>query len=95
MFFVQAMALYPEVQKKAHVELDRVVGPARLPEHYDIESLPYLQAILLETLRWRSAAPYGIPHSTKVDDVYEGFFIPRNSIIIAVSYWSISSTLAH
>ena len=85
MFFTQAMVLYPHVQRKAHQELDSVIGPTRLPEFYDIDNLPYIQAIVLETLRWRPAAPYGVPHSIKVDDVYEGFHIPRGSVIIPVS----------
>ena len=87
-FFLQAMALYPDVQRKAHAELDRVVGSTRLPEYDDIENLPYLQAVLLETFRWRPAAPFGIPHSIKVNDEYKGYHIPKDSVILPVSHYT-------
>jgi hypothetical protein len=35
--FVQAMILFPEVQKKAQGQLDRVVGQGRLPEMEDTD----------------------------------------------------------
>ena len=52
-FFLVAMALYPETQKRAQQEVDTVTGSSRLPEFDDIQHMPYVQAILLETMRWR------------------------------------------
>ena len=49
--FFLAMVCYPEVQKKAQAELDRVVGPSRLPTHEDWAELPYLSAVVKEVLR--------------------------------------------
>ena len=46
-----AMSLYPNVQRKAQEELDRVVGPDRLPEFSDYDDLVYIQAIILEAMR--------------------------------------------
>ena len=43
-----AMSLYPEVQKKAQAELDRIVGRNRLPNFDDLESLIYINAIVKE-----------------------------------------------
>ena len=45
------MLLYPEAQRAAHAELDRVIGRERLPEFEDRESLPYINALLKEVLR--------------------------------------------
>ena len=45
------MVCYPEVQKKAQDELDEVLN-GRLPEHRDIESLPYLSALVKEVYRY-------------------------------------------
>jgi cytochrome P450 len=56
-----AMALYPEVQKKAQAEIDAVVGPNRLPDFHDRSSLPYINAVVKESLRWNLAAPLGRP----------------------------------
>ena len=58
-----AMALYPEVQKKAQAEIDAVIGPNRLPDFHDRHSLPYINAVLKETLRWNLVAPLGGPFS--------------------------------
>ena len=54
-----AMALYPEVQKKAQAEIDAVVGLNRLPEFEDRPSLPYINAVVKELLRWHLVGPFG------------------------------------
>lgn len=53
------MVLYPDVQRKAQELLDGVLGPSRLPEFSDRNQLPYLEAIVRETLRWKPVAPLG------------------------------------
>jgi cytochrome P450 len=56
-----AMALYPEVQKKAQAEIDAVVGPNRLPDFHDRPSLPYINAVVKESSRWNLVLPFGRP----------------------------------
>jgi cytochrome P450 len=51
--FFLAMAMYPEVQRKAQAEIDSVVGNDRMPNFDDYESLPYVTAIMKEVLRWQ------------------------------------------
>ncbi|KAG6328298.1 hypothetical protein ID866_10791 [Astraeus odoratus] len=75
--FFLAMMLYSEVQTKAQEEIDRVVGYDRLPDFSDRENLPYIGAIVLETLRWHPILLLGLPHTTTVDDVFSGVYIPR------------------
>lgn len=82
------MTLYPEVQVKAQEELDRVIGPDRLATWEDRASLPYIDAILKETLRFNSATPLGVPHAVIEDDVYEGMFIPAGATVIS-NIWAI------
>lgn len=56
------MVLHPEVQRKAQEELDRVLGGA-LPNFSHRESLPYIEAIVKEVLRWLPVTPSGrAPH---------------------------------
>jgi hypothetical protein len=60
-FFLMAMTLHPEWQKKAQEEVDRVCGD-RMPTTADFAELPTVRACLKETLRWRSGVPLGKPH---------------------------------
>ncbi|KAI0754761.1 cytochrome P450 [Daedaleopsis nitida] len=85
-FFV-AMILYPDVQRKAQAELDAVVGEGRLPQFADRGSLPYVNAVMKEVLRWHPVSPLSIPHVNVSDDEYEGYFIPKDSIVMA-NVWS-------
>jgi hypothetical protein len=59
-FFLMAVALHPEWQKKAQEEIDRVCGD-RMPTMKDFPNLPTVRAILKETVRWRSGVPLGKP----------------------------------
>ncbi|KIM72092.1 hypothetical protein PILCRDRAFT_829992 [Piloderma croceum F 1598] len=86
--FVLAMAMYPDVQKKAQAEIDAVIGRDRLPDFNDMDSLPFISAIVKETLRWQPVIPMGVPHYSTQDDEYDGFFIPKGSMVIGNS-WSI------
>ena len=79
------MAKHPELQKRAREELDRVVGPDRLPTYDDYNSLPYIQAIFMECARWLPILPLTSPRLSRADDYYEGYFIPQDTVIIAVS----------
>ncbi|KAH7927600.1 cytochrome P450 [Leucogyrophana mollusca] len=81
--FVYAMMKNPEVQKKAQAEIDAVVGTERLPTFDDRRLLPYIDAIVRETLRWLPILPLGVPHATTEDDVYKGYLIPKGSLILA------------
>jgi cytochrome P450 len=73
---------------KAREELDRVVGRDRLPVHDDAANLPFVSAIVEETLRWRPAAAGGVPHFTKTESTYNGYLIPAGSVVIP-NHWGI------
>ncbi|KAJ7611293.1 cytochrome P450 [Roridomyces roridus] len=81
--FFKAMVLYPEVMAKAQKEIDSVIGDARLPKLSDKDDLPYLSALVTEVHRWHTAGPTGIPHCLTEDDVHNGWFIPKGTIVIA------------
>ncbi|KAJ7151718.1 cytochrome P450 [Mycena filopes] len=87
--FVLAMALNPAVQKHAQAEIDNIVGVNRMPTISDMVDLPYVRAIIKETLRWHPAVPLSIPRRTVQDDIYEGYFIPKNTIVFP-NIWAIT-----
>jgi cytochrome P450 len=66
--FFLAMLVYPEVQSKAQAEIDHVIGHERLPDMDDMPSLPYVNAVVTECLRWLPVAPMGESSSHSVPD---------------------------
>ncbi|KAI0745837.1 cytochrome P450 [Earliella scabrosa] len=80
--FFMAMAIHPEVQRKAQAELDSVVGPDRLPEHADRDALPYINAIVKEALRYQNVTPLGVVHRSMADDEYNGYFLPKGTLVL-------------
>ncbi|KDQ23402.1 hypothetical protein PLEOSDRAFT_1109045 [Pleurotus ostreatus PC15] len=84
--FLLAMVLHPEAQRKAQDELDAVVGD-RLPTFEDREQLPYIRALLKEVTRWQPVTPMGHAHRVTEDDVYDGYFIPKGTLV-ATNVWS-------
>ena len=45
-WFFFAMLVYPEAQRLAQEELDRVIGRQRAPTFDDFDQLPYIQAMV-------------------------------------------------
>ncbi|KAI8969786.1 cytochrome P450 [Trametes punicea] len=84
-----AIILYPEVQRKAQQELDAVVGPDRLPEFSDRDSLPHIAAVVEEVIRWHTVVPLGIFHRAMEEDEWNGYRIPAGSIIVP-NQWAMS-----
>ncbi|KAF8872779.1 cytochrome P450 [Infundibulicybe gibba] len=80
--------LHPDIQRQGQMELDQVIG-GRLPTFEDRELLPYVSAIIKETLRWAPVAPLGLPHRVTQDDVYDGYFIPKGTEFMA-NIWGIT-----
>ncbi|KIJ67131.1 hypothetical protein HYDPIDRAFT_128765 [Hydnomerulius pinastri MD-312] len=80
--FILAMTMYPNVQKRAQEEIQAVVGPGRLPDFSDRSILPYIEAILRETLRWFPVVPMSLPHCTIDDDIYQGYLFPKGVTVV-------------
>jgi cytochrome P450 len=80
--FIQAMLLWPEVQRKAQEEIDRVVGPDRLPTMDVYENLPYIRCCIKESLRWMPTVILGVPHAALKEDNYMGYTIPQGATVV-------------
>ena len=81
------VSLHPEVLRKAYAELDAVVGPHRMPNFDDRDSLVYVSAIIKESMRWHSALPVGLPHANVADDEFRGYFIPAGTMLIPNTWY--------
>ncbi|PIA38467.1 hypothetical protein AQUCO_02800289v1 [Aquilegia coerulea] len=78
----------PEVMRKVEAELNQVVGLKKVEEG-DIRNLPYLQAVVKETLRLHPAVPLLVPRSVREDTEFMGYSIPKNTQIF-VNVWAIA-----
>lgn len=87
--FIMAMLGHPEALMEAQKEIDSVIGTDRLPTMADRNSLPYVQAVINESLRWGVPVPLSLPHQLKEDDVYQGMHIPKGSLVFG-NIWKIT-----
>ncbi|PKA58596.1 Trans-cinnamate 4-monooxygenase [Apostasia shenzhenica] len=78
---------HPEVQRKLRAELDSVLGPGVPITEPDTHRLPYLQAVVKETLRLRMAIPLLVPHMNLHDAKLGGYDIPAESKILVNAWW--------
>ncbi|KAJ7621451.1 cytochrome P450 [Roridomyces roridus] len=69
---ILALTAYPEAQKKAQEEIDRVVGSDRMPT-LDDPPIP-------------ASPPILIPHSTLAAEEYKGYTIPKSATIFVNVY---------
>ncbi|KAJ7618065.1 cytochrome P450 [Roridomyces roridus] len=86
---ILCLVAYPQAQKHAQEEIDGVVGQDRLPTLEDLQNLPYIRAIILETHRFRPVTPLLLPHATTAPETYKNYSIPAGSTIF-VNYCGIS-----
>ncbi|CAG8478146.1 5961_t:CDS:2 [Gigaspora margarita] len=80
------LANHPEIQAKAHQELDQVIGQTRLPKISDEPNLHYIRAIIKEGQRYCGPVYLSVPHYIEEDDDYNGYHIPANSAVVINSY---------
>lgn len=79
--FVMAALCYPDIFHKARADVDRVCGAnaERLPSLADMESLPYICAMIKEVLRWRPIFQLTPDHTATADIDFEGYHFPAGT----------------
>ncbi|KAJ0807009.1 putative flavonoid 3'-monooxygenase [Helianthus annuus] len=87
-FALAEMMNQPEMLKKAQHELDTVVGKDSIVEESHINKLPYLYAIMKETLRLHPTLPLLVPHCPSESCVIGGYTVPKGARVF-VNVWSI------
>lgn len=81
LWYVHMLANYPEVQERLQMEIDDVVPRERLPSAEDHSRLPFVQATILEVMRWKTLAIISIPRITLIDSVVRGYFVPKGTVV--------------
>nr|XP_013032574.2 cytochrome P450 2W1-like isoform X1 [Anser cygnoides] len=78
---VLLMMKYPEIQKKVHAEIERVLGPGCLPTFEDRKKMPFTTAVIHEVQRFVTLLPH-VPRCTSTDTHFKGYFIPKGTTVI-------------
>ncbi|KAJ0982074.1 hypothetical protein J5N97_010329 [Dioscorea zingiberensis] len=78
----------PETLKKLRAEVDANIEQGSLMEEGDLHKLPYLQALITETLRLYPSVPLLLPHESSQDCTVGGFHVPSGTVLI-VNAWKI------
>ncbi|XP_028777562.1 cytochrome P450 93A2-like [Neltuma alba] len=78
---------HPKIMEKARKEVERVTGNERIVNESDIVNLPYVQAIVKESLRLHPPAPMFLRESTESCNI-AGYEIPANSRVV-INIWAL------
>ncbi|KAK4481805.1 hypothetical protein RD792_012716 [Penstemon davidsonii] len=78
----------PDLLRKLKDEMDQVIGNSRKVEEGDLNNLPYLQAVVKETMRLHPSLPFLLPRNAMEDTKFMGYLIPKNTMVL-VNVWAI------
>ncbi|XP_065856658.1 iridoid oxidase-like [Euphorbia lathyris] len=78
----------PESMKRVKEELNRVIGSRRKVEESDVDELPYLQAVIKESMRLHPVAPLLVPRNTTEETKFMGYVIHKETQVF-VNAWAI------
>ncbi|XP_001364901.1 cytochrome P450 2E1 [Monodelphis domestica] len=72
---------HPKVEEKLHEEIDRVIGPHRLPSMKDKINMPYMEAVVHEIQRVINLVPSNLPHVMHEDIHFRGYLLPKGTTV--------------
>ncbi|PHT47622.1 Cytochrome 78A5 [Capsicum baccatum] len=84
------MVLHPDIQAKAQCEIDTVIGNGRSVCDSDLPKLPYLQAIVKETLRMHPPGPLLSWARLAIHDTKVGHHLIPAGTTAMVNMWAIT-----
>ncbi|THC92452.1 hypothetical protein EYZ11_008094 [Aspergillus tanneri] len=80
---IRYLATFPEAQAAAHDEVTRVLGNNRMATLDDEPNMPYIRALIKETLRLCPVATTGLRRMAGADIKYQDHTIPKGTILLA------------
>ncbi|XP_038716443.1 cytochrome P450 83B1-like [Tripterygium wilfordii] len=78
----------PTIMKKTQKEIRNLIGRKGLVNEDDVQRLPYLKAVVKETMRFRAVNPLLIPKETTQKCYINGYVIPAKTLVF-VNAWAI------
>ncbi len=78
---------HPDIQDRAYADITSVLA-GRTPTIEDKSRLPFIEALILETIRYSTVFPLLVPHYTKKGGQINGYLIPENTAIM-VNVWAL------
>ncbi|CAN7127110.1 unnamed protein product [Brassica rapa subsp. narinosa] len=78
----------PKTMVKAQSEIQRIIGQNGFVQEPDISELPYIQAVVKETLRLHPAVPLLLPRKAEKDVEVFGYLVPKDAQVL-VNVWAI------
>ena len=75
------LADHPDVQRRLQEVIDSIVPKDRLPSLDDKQKLPYVEAAILEMMRFKTLIPTGVPRLAMCDTEVGGYFIPGDTMV--------------
>ncbi len=85
---VALLVNYPDIQERAYHDIQEAIGD-RIPTCDDKPSLPFIEALVLEGLRYGTVSGLSQPHYNREDIWLDGYLIPKGTMIHA-NIWSLS-----
>jgi cytochrome P450 len=79
LWLLMFLANNQSIQERLQKEIDEVIPKHRLPSLDDQPKLPFVEATILEIMRFRTIVPIAIPHLTLCDSEVCGYFIPAGT----------------
>ncbi|KAJ0982075.1 hypothetical protein J5N97_010330 [Dioscorea zingiberensis] len=79
----------PQTLRKLREEIDANIEQGSIMDDGDLHKLPYLQAVITETLRLHPSVPLLVPHESSQDCTVGGFHIPSGTMLL-VNAWKIN-----
>ena len=77
--FLLVLVQSQKMQKRLRADIDDVIGQDRQPHVQDKQSLPYVEACILELFRHQNSLPILIPRMVLQDTQLKGFHIPKGT----------------
>ena len=77
----------PDIQPRLQAEVDDVIGSSRRPSLVNEANMRYMEAFILETMRWHAVAPLSLIRQTTCGTHVGELFLPANTLVSESIKW--------